>query len=473
MKRFSNQLTMQVVVLLGLFLFSCCSLLRGEDIRTLEKELRAATGKNAVSKAEEVVNELVGIGTSSSAEVIFELASHRNAEKIGYDLFEVLFKGLVAHDTTACIDYYKKAFSGRNLFARVLAVDIAGKMTSEKSEELIVKGLEDDYTNVLEAALEAALRRKSKQAIPALIELYGEWSKKKVKDAVYYDIKETLINLTQENLEQVGDWKKWWEANKKSFDPKAIDSGTRTKRKRVLGGEDDPKFFGVPVSSKNAVFVIDISQSMSLVQKDDIPGLTRVRGVDQMSVVEKAKEKLTPENERLAKFWTRIWMAKRHLIQVLLGLRTPTKVNVVAFHTKPLPMNNRSFVVSKSTKIKAAKWVKGLKIRGYTATLDALKYAFSSDRAVNTVYFLSDGVPSKDGKTRDDTEEVLKEVLSMNRFRKIKIHTFGFHPYTMSGQLNPQLRQAEDFLKKLAEKTGGAYTAMKVDPDQKPPPDFH
>ena len=59
---------------------------------------------------------------------------------------------------------------------------------------------------------------------------------------------------------------------------------------------------------------------------------------------------------------------------------------------------------------------------------------------------------------------ILDKVFEMNKFRKIKIYTFGLYPYTMEGQPMPDLQSANAWLKELAEKTGGKYTDMKVDP---------
>jgi len=61
----------------------------------------------------------------------------------------------------------------------------------------------------------------------------------------------------------------------------------------------------------------------------------------------------------------------------------------------------------------------------------------------------------------------------LNKFRKIKIHTFGFdpvvYPENKAGRIpNPDLQSANKFLKELAEKTGGTFTIMKVDTTQTP-----
>jgi len=460
------------VVLVSLLVFFSLSPLNAASVSRLRSELIKAIHDDDIDQVKDTIGKLVAQGDLKSAEALFKVALPSKLD-VDPEMFEELLKGLAAFTGDDVLAFYEKQLKSRSLAARVLVIDAAARMTGETGISLIVKGLKDKTSSVVEAALAATLKRKPKEAVPVLIDLVTEGFEKKVKDAVYYHIKDTLIRLTGEDLTSPADWKKWWELRKDSFDPKKIKKGKRTVRKPVLGGKDDPTFFGVPVSSKNAVFVIDTSLSMQLVQKDDIPGLTRVSGVDRTKVVEKAKEKLTPENARLAKFWTRIEMAKRHLSKVLKGLKPPTKFNVIAFNSRVIRFQKRSQRVSSSTKRKALRWVKGLRPQGNTDTLAALKEAFKSDTRLNTIYFLSDGLPSKDGKSEDDRTAILKELLKMNRFRKIRIHTFGFYPFTMAGQPYEQLRRANEFLKEIAKKTGGTFTEMKVDPNEKPPPDFH
>ncbi len=442
--------------------------------------VRASASASSLAKAvygddleavEKVVDELVQAGGKKGAEAIFKVALSSRLD-IEPEAYEILLKGLARLTDPAAMEFYSKMLKSRQVPPRILVVEAAARMQGTTGVDLILAGLKDKENSVVETALEAVRKRRPKEAVPVLIDLVEAWTKRRAKDAVYYNIKDTLIELTGEDLPSVDDWRKWWEVNSATFDPKKIREAKRTARKRVLGGKEDPTFFGVPVSSKNAVFVIDTSASMLLVQKDDIPGLTKVRGVDVTEVVEQPKERMTPENARLAKYWTRIEMAKRQLCKVLGQLKPPTKINIIAFNSKVFPFSKRSRTVTSSVKKKAIKWVRNLRPRAYTDTLGALKAAFASDSKVNTIYFLSDGVPSKDGKTVDDMKEILNKVLKMNRFRKIKIHTFGFHPFTMDGFPNPQLQQANKFLKELASKTGGTFTAMKVDPNEKPPPDF-
>ena len=422
-----------------------------------------------LDKVKELSQQLAATDDPKYARKIFGTAATKTDMSV--DCFNHLVAALAQFDSDDCIKYFLEEAQSKTVSARVLAVDVAAGMTGDKGIAIILAGLKDDTVSVIESALNATLKRKPKDAVPVLIDLIDAWSKKKTKDAVYYNIRQTLIDLTGETMEQIEDWRKWWEASKAKFDPaKVRQEGKRSVRR--LGGDDDPQFFGVPISSRNAVFVIDISLSMNLVQKDDIPGLTSVTGADQTKVVEQPKEKLTPENERLARYWSRIEMAKRHLVKVLQGLKSPTRFNVIAFHDKVLKFNKTSLGVAPATQKKCGDWVRNLRTNGNTATLMALKDAFASDAGVNTIYFLSDGLPSKDGVNVDNLEDLLNEIRKLNRFRKIKIHTFGFYPFNMAGFPHEELKRANDFLAKLAQETGGTFTAMKVDPNEKPPKEF-
>ena len=94
MKRF---LPLHAIIFLLIALFSLNGAgLLADDAGDLKKDLYKAVGGNDITQAQETVNKLVGLGTADAAEVMFDLASHRNAEKISYDIFQILLKGLSA-----------------------------------------------------------------------------------------------------------------------------------------------------------------------------------------------------------------------------------------------------------------------------------------------------------------------------------------------------------------------------------------
>ncbi len=324
---------------------------------------------------------------------------------------------------------------------------------------LLSKMLEDKSAFVQGAAVEALRKSQSAIGVEPLITLLEKLVKKR-KDVLYHHVRDALWELTGQDFDLIDEWHLWWEPRRDSFDPMDENHAGKTGVQRKRRG-NDPEFWGVPVESKNIVFVIDTSGSMRYVHKDDIPGLARGDGSDGGG--SSGGGQMTQEQQRLAKFWTRMEMAKRELRKVVKKMSKDAAFNCVRFDTTVSKFKKNATPASNGNKKSAIKWVDGLKHNGNTNTLDSLMEAFGQDARTNTIFFLSDGLPSVDGKVNDPTEPILEKVFEMNRFRKIKIHCFGFHPFTQGGQQMPGLASANTWLKRLAESTGGTYTNMKVD----------
>ncbi|MDE0961244.1 MAG: hypothetical protein OSB09_10725 [Planctomycetota bacterium] len=325
--------------------------------------------------------------------------------------------------------------------------------------ELMCSFLKDKSSFVQGAAVEGFRKSQSAIGVEPMILLLEKLVKKR-KDVLYHQVRDSLWELTGQDFDLIEEWHSWWEPRQDSFDPLEASHAGKTGVKRKRRG-NDPEFWGVPVESKNIVFVIDTSGSMRYVHKDDIPGLGRGDGSDGGG--SSGGGQMTQEQTRLAKFWTRMAMAKRELRKVLKKMSKDAAFNCVRFDTTVSKFKKKATPASTGNKKSALKWVDGIKHNGNTNTLDALVEAFMQDPRTNTIFFLSDGLPSKDGKVKDPTSPILDKVFELNRFRKIKIHCFGFHPFTQGGQQMGDLAQANSWLKKLAEETGGTYTDMKVD----------
>jgi Mg-chelatase subunit ChlD len=89
-------------------------------------------------------------------------------------------------------------------------------------------------------------------------------------------------------------------------------------------------------------------------------------------------------------------------------------------------------------------------VGGATNLGDALLKAFE-DKEVDTIFVLSDGMPNV-GKL-PSAEAILNEVARINAARRIVIHTINF---TSSSDAK-EVKDAAEFLKKLAEDNGGTY----------------
>ncbi|HIN80344.1 MAG TPA: VWA domain-containing protein [Planctomycetes bacterium] len=437
-----------------------------KEIRKLKKEFARAAAEQNEDQQISIIREIAGFGSEDALETVYELG--RDHAKTPA-LYAATLDELASLD--GILEYlqarYGKIKSKGDFRERVYIADVAAKVGNPASVTMLASFLVDKSPFVQGAAVESLQKTMSAEAIDPLIDLLKKLVKKR-KDVLYHQVRDALWALTGRDFDLIEDWEQWWEPRKGTFDPKESDHEGKTGVKRKRRG-NDPEFWGVPVESKNIVFVIDTSGSMKYVHKDDIPGLSRADGSD--TGVGKGGGQMTSAQKRLARFWTRMEMAKRELRKVVKKMGKDAFFNCVRFDTTVSKFQKRAVPSVRGNKNKAQKWIDGLKHNGNTNTLDSLIQAFNADAKTNTIFFLSDGLPSKDGKVSDPTGPILDKVFELNRFRKIKIHTFGFHPFTQGGQPMPDLQQANSWLMKLAEATGGTYTDMKVDNNLKPDPD--
>ena len=353
---------------------------------------------------------------------------------------------------------------------KIFIADVMAAMKNPAASEVLGILAEDKSLFVQRAAIAGLGKQKTKEAVDPLLKVLNRLEANKDHGQVYQEVRDALFDVTSLDYDNPKDWEKWWSVAKATFDPTKKPEGATQVRKPTRDKAAD--FGGMKIFGKNVVFVIDTSGTMMLTQKDDIPGLTGVTGNDKASVVEQAKEQITKENHLLAKWWSRIEMAKRALLKALSGLDSQTRFNVIRFDTKVLPLEKKGLIKDKK---KASDWVNRMSFQpnGNTNTGQALEMAFALDPATTEIYFLSDGLPSADGVKNDPPEQILEKVESLNRFRKIKVHTFGYDPLMLrSGQENPELVKANEVLRKIAKQTGGSFTLLKVT-EEKPPKDYH
>jgi len=438
-----------------------------KELKQLEKDFTKAISGEDEASAVTALETIAGIGGADAIELLYDLGMKFATTP---KLYETTLKSLGRMDGTLAFlqERYAKIDSKGDFRERVFIVDITAVIPGDDAVVQLGAFLKDDSSFVQGAAVEHLAKTMKNQAIGPLLELLEVLSKKR-KDVLYHQVRDALWTLTGQDFDVIDDWKSWWEPNRATFDPKATDHEGKTGVKRKRRGEDDPDFWGVPVESKNVVFVIDTSGSMKYVMKVDIPGLARGDGSDSGQGTGGGGG--THEDHVLAEFWMRMSMAKRELKRVIGKLDKDALFNCVRFDSTTSKFQKQAVPATPGNKKNAQEWTDEIKHKGNTATLDALVEAFNADARTNTIYFLSDGLPSKDGKVNDPTRPILDKLFELNRFRKIKIHTFGFDPNVFppnGGPPNPDLVSANQWLKELADATGGTFTVMKVDPKRTP-----
>jgi HEAT repeat protein len=168
-------------------------------------------------------------------------------------------------------------------------------------------------------------------------------------------------------------------------------------------------YFGMPVVSENIAFVFDVSGSM----RDD--------------------GKIETARERFRRTALELGPEQRYDLFVLRYL----------LEYPPRPGLERAFGALTAGKAeRAAAWLDKHPAKGAGAIFDALSAAITDDE-VDTIYLLSDGVPSFGTVKRD--YRVLQEVRRLNRWRRVVIHTI------LLGEKGTDRR----FMKELAALTGG------------------
>jgi hypothetical protein len=172
----------------------------------------------------------------------------------------------------------------------------------------------------------------------------------------------------------------------------------------------------------------------------------------------------------------RIERAKNELKKAIASLSPKAKFNVIAFSNGVSPWQKRKLVLATSRNKQAAiAFADKFSANGGTYTDDALKEAFANKEA-DTIYFLSDGAPekypSRIGQENPDNIKLIDTILtwfrSENKFRKVKIFTFGFDGEGVwdpnRGPKPPYHQKAQrfiDFMKKLAQESGGEYKSIR------------
>ncbi len=442
-----------------------------KSLSTLKREIQKAVRAKKDASVLSIARKIAARGGDDAAKILFDVGMKAVSPK--------QFKGIAKILATMLKDeevrkYLAKKSNGSKTAEIIYIADIAAEAKSEHAIALLANMTDTKDPRVLRTVIPALRKLRKKECIPPLLSLLERFIKSREHTLITHEIRAALWDLTGQDFDVMGDWTKWWETVKDNFNPDQKNEG----KTYVSRSKDAPEFAGKKILSKNALFVIDSSGTMRYVMKDDIPGLGVGDGTDSGNV--QGGGKMTPEDERLARWWTRLEMAKRELLKALKKFGAGTRFNVVEFNKIVKSLEKKLVRATPKAKKKAVGWVKRMKfvtIPG-TNTQKALTTAISTP-GVAEIFFLSDGLPSADGKKNDDPMPILDHVESMNRFRKVKIHTFGYDPvpFSQRGQVSAEdvqneLAKANAFLKLLAERTGGTFHLLTVDPKLAPPADF-
>jgi hypothetical protein len=289
----------------------------------------------------------------------------------------------------------------------------------EGGRDLLTGLLEDPSWRVRAAAIKTALRLRKPDIVPTLIERLAV-----EEGRLRLDLAHALERLSGKRLgTDVELWRKWWKAVGADFEPveKPMASGGQP-------GEGESRtttasFFRVPVLGRRVAFLIDCSGSMRgpAVEGDE-------SGPSKFDVARVELERTLGTLDRSVAFDVFLY-------------RYPSVYPPEGYMTRAL----RKFSPCTATAAKrAVQWLAREPAKGWGAFYDGLAELLETD--VDTIFFLSDGRPSRGTYDRDF--RLVAELEKRNRFRQVVVHTV----------LTGRAAADRDFMRKLAESTGGRFT---------------
>ncbi len=348
--------------------------------------------------------------------------------------------------------------------AAVQALIQLGKGHESVAGPALVQALHDSSISVSSAACVGLRTVRCKEAIGPLITLL-ESGEGRILEQIW----PTLVAITDQPFnDDPSIWRRWWQQAEATYTlPTDAEIAKRREARAAANAQyTTPKaeadFMGVKTSSRQIVFVIDVSGSMEeeVIDRESF----RERGFTRFSKLEIVKEELARSIDQLGD-------------QVVF--------NIYSFASKVHPWRKSPVPANALNKKSAIAWVKKLKpigggqaaqmaaagLRGsskledgrtntYAALLAGLGVsadpkkrgpmtetaAKDPDKVADTMFFLSDGKPTVGELV--DTEDIKTAIAAINRFRGVVIHTIAIGDFT------------SNFIRELAEMNGGVFVDL-------------
>lgn len=315
------------------------------------------------------------------------------------------------------VKYLVRALKDKDARVRMTAAVTCGRMKAPDALKGLLDLLKEKAWTVRSAAIEALGEIGQKGAVGPLIDQISE-EEGRLKE----DCGRALQKLTGQTFGSTEDaWRRWWEEHKSEY---GGEDGEELGGHPVGRGGRDGGYYGIPIETSRAIFVVDVSGSMS---GEGNGGVAKIQS------------------------------AKNELTRVVKNFAPKGAFNLIVFNDIVKKWQDRMMPASKGNKQAAMDWVKDLEAASSTNIFDAMDMAFrvagmgASDKnyglGADTIFLLSDGSPTKPDGGLDDWEKIIKAVREWNRLKRITIHTIGIGDHNAA------------FMSTLANENGGTYVA--------------
>lgn len=320
----------------------------------------------------------------------------------------------------------------------------ARKAGGPKAVAAVCEQLRHELWQVKIAAAQALKAMGSREGIEPLIAALD-----KADGRLRTELNDALIALT--GVDKKGDfaaWKTWFDANRE-----AVKAGTYTPKKEERpGGQDGgTTFYGIPVDSKNVIFVLDRSGSMTAPSEWEVPAdVASGKGVPGGPDIKKQGDR-------------KIDIAKWQLKLALARLPDGVEFNVIFFGGDWTILSEKMVRMNAASRKAAFDFIDRTDPMGPTNIFDPMEKAFTfagvglNDKIyksnVDTIFLLTDGMPNA-GQV-PNADDIVVKLREMNKLKKVRINTVGVFA-------SAEAREGEEFLRKLSDDSGGKYvSAMK------------
>jgi hypothetical protein len=408
-----------------------------------------------------LLSKLLGRSKQVEAAAAIEAAAIGNRASTALK-FEAA-RALAAIGTAGTGQLWPILLDDREPGVRMAALDAVGVLRVQSVAPRVIELLADPEWQVQAAAIEAAARLRPQAAVQPLIDQMRKSGRLRMEcaDALY---RITAIDFGVDPER----WQEQWNALMKiegwriptDAEWEKMLAERKLDEKRYVKPQETNSFAGIPTTSTNVLFIIDVSGSM----EDLVVDVERFQGYRDRK---------------------RFTVVQTELMNTLDSLTSDTNFDILAFATDIKPWKKRLVPANVVNREAAKSWVKSLKPiggsesqelalsglggaanleAGKTNTLKALLYAFGIDgdkgqaapltgfdkeavkRPLDTIYFLSDGRPSV-GRLIDPLE-ILAEVRRLNEVYRMVIHTIAIGDFQ------------KQFLEQLAKDNGGVYVDL-------------
>lgn len=352
---------------------------------------------------------------------------------------------------TICLE----AAKDKDTRVKILALDGLLKFANvQAAVPLFVAAVEDPSWQVRLSGVAGVEKYKSKEGVAAMVR-----QMKKEDGRLRDDISGALERMTGMKFGwNATAWEEWWKTNGDKWDGKPVGGGATppgpggdVKSPGGAGGTtaEPPTFFGLKVTSKKIVFVLDISGSM-LDPSEPPPDAKKPDNVVS------GKNGPPPDPWEPGMSGSKIEVLKHEFARTIKKLDEKVTFNIIVFSDNFLIWKEKMQSATPAVKQEAIEFVKKQAAQGQTNTGDALERAFElagqglNDKSyaalVDTIYLMSDGSPNA-GKY-PNADAIKRKVEEWNKLSKVIIHTIGLgNP----NNYNPT------FLQQLAGMTGGTF----------------